>query len=160
MSILRFLPGVISGVVLALSGATVMADELTAIDHLMIKVRERGFAGLPKHYCSPDCAAKIPLRTLLGDAAHGATDVDYADLYLVEGVLGGVSQVVLRANSRSYNALRQFVFKAIGRPTVSGERVVLSTHVRRMDEWLVQGGSALLYEPLSRNEIILHLGKL
>lgn len=162
MSILRFLLGVISGVVLALSGATSLAGEVVSIDHLMIKVRERGLAGLPKHSCSPDCSAKISLQTLLDDAAHGpkSADMDDAEIYIVDGELGGVSQVVLRADGRSYDTLRRFILKAIGSPSVSGEREVLSRHVRRMDEWLVRGGSALLYAPVSRNEVILHLGRL
>lgn len=127
-----------------------------SIDHIMLKIHQQALSERGPQRCIPDCLIQVPLGRLLnGTASHKAN----VDLYFAASKTTGLTQVVMRTNAQHYDIIHNLIFRHLGQPTVSRERMVLSQHVRRMDEWLRDGASALLYQPISNNDIILHLGK-
>jgi hypothetical protein len=133
-----------------------LAFDGMSIDHIMAKIHQHALSEKSSQPCIPGCLIQIPLGRLLnGSVSHKGN----VDLYFAATNSTGVTQVVMRAHAQHYDLIHNLLFRYLGQPTVSGERMVLSRHVRRMDEWLRDGASVLLYQPISNSEIILHLGK-
>lgn len=144
---------------------TVDALEATNVVQLAAKIRSYELGGkIPAVGCANGCLARIPIREITGRQSFldvgrkGGGYVD-VDLFAVQNERGGVEHLVVSGDARYYEVFRDFILRALGRPAVSGERMVLAKHVRKMDEWLGQGTSVLLYAPLGRPEFILHLGR-